>query len=114
MAVNNLSFTVSRGEVLGFLGPNGAGKTTTMNIITGYISATEGRVEVGGHDILEEPLAVKKMIRYMPESPPLYGDMTVRECLRFVTRIKKVPPEEAKTGMEKIMDLVKIGDVRTA
>ncbi|HHU82728.1 MAG TPA: ATP-binding cassette domain-containing protein [Firmicutes bacterium] len=112
VAVNRLSFTVSRGEVLGFLGPNGAGKTTTMNIITGYISATEGRVEVGGHDILEEPLAVKKMIGYMPEFPPLYGDMTVREYLDFVTRIKKVPPEEEKTGMEKIMDLVRIGDVQ--
>ena len=112
VAVNRLSFTVDRGEVLGFLGPNGAGKTTTMNIITGYISATEGRVEVGGYDILEEPLAVKKIIGYMPESPPLYGDMTVREYLDFVTKIKKIPPAEAETGKEKIMDLVKIGDVQ--
>lgn len=112
VAVNRLSFTVDRGEVLGFLGPNGAGKTTTMNIITGYISATEGRVEVGGYDILEEPLAVKGMIGYMPETPPLYGEMTVLEYLDFVTKIKKIPPAEAKTGMEKIMDLVKIGDVQ--
>jgi ABC-2 type transport system ATP-binding protein len=84
LAVDHLDFTVNRGEILGFLGPNGAGKSTTMNIITGYLSATEGSVKLDGHDILEEPQKVKKQIGYMPELPPLYVDMTVRDYLSFV------------------------------
>ncbi len=91
VAVDRLNFTVNRGEILGFLGPNGAGKSTTMNIITGYLSATEGSVKLDGHDILEEPQAVKKQIGYMPELPPLYLDMTVRDYLSFVCDIKGVP-----------------------
>src|SRR5690554_4517776 len=113
VAVDGLSFSVEKGEILGFLGPNGAGKTTTMNIITGYLSATEGTVKVAGYDVLEEPLEVKKRIGYMPETPPLYGQMTVREYLDFVSDIKHVAPPEKEKGMEKIMDLVKIGDVQT-
>ncbi|HPT78419.1 MAG TPA: ATP-binding cassette domain-containing protein [Candidatus Atribacteria bacterium] len=112
VAVDNISFTVNPGEILGFLGPNGAGKTTTMNILTGYISATEGRALVNGVDILEEPEEVKKMIGYLPEFPPLYGEMTVMEYLDFVSDIKQVSGQEKKQSMEKIMDLVKIGDVR--
>src|SRR5690554_1867525 len=112
VAVDGLSFSVEKGEILGFLGPNGAGKTTTMNIITGYLSATEGTVKVAGYDVLEEPLEVKKRIGYMPETPPLYGQMTVREYLDFVSDIKQVGRAEKKRGMEKIMDLVKIGDVQ--
>ena len=81
-AVDKLTFTVNQGEILGFLGPNGAGKSTTMNIITGYLSATEGSVKVDGHDILEEPHEVKQRIGYMPELPPLYPDMTVQELPR--------------------------------
>jgi len=103
---------VEKGEIVGFLGPNGAGKTTTMNIITGYISATEGSVKVDGFDILEEPEEVKKRIGYMPEFPPLYLDMTVQEYLNFVSDIKKIDRVTKKRSMEKIMDMVKIGDVR--
>ncbi|MBM7582511.1 ABC-2 type transport system ATP-binding protein [Caldicoprobacter guelmensis] len=112
VAVDHVNFTVEKGEILGFLGPNGAGKTTTMNIITGYISATEGTVKVDGFDILEEPEEVKKRIGYMPEFPPLYMDMTVQEYLDFVSDIKKIDKSTKKQSMEKIMDLVKIGDVR--
>ena len=90
VGVEDLNFTVNKGEILGFLGPNGAGKSTTMNIITGYLSATEGSVSVDGHDILEEPQEVKKRLGYLPEAPPLYHDMTVREYLSFVGDIKKV------------------------
>ena len=89
-AVDRLTFTVNQGEILGFLGPNGAGKSTTMNIITGYLSATEGSVKVDGHDILEEPHEVKKRIGYMPELPPLYPDMTVQAYLSFAAEIKGV------------------------
>ena len=112
VAVDQVSFTVEKGEIVGFLGPNGAGKTTTMNIITGYISATEGSVKVDGFDILEEPEEVKKRIGYMPEFPPLYLDMTVQEYLNFVSDIKKIDRKTKKKSMEKIMDMVKIGDVR--
>jgi ABC-2 type transport system ATP-binding protein len=82
-AVNNLNFTVEKGEVLGFLGPNGAGKSTTMNIITGYIPSSEGTVKVNGYDILESPKEVKKLTGYLPEQPPVYMDMTVKDYLRF-------------------------------
>ncbi len=112
VAVDSINFTVGAGEILGFLGPNGAGKTTTMNILTGYISATEGKAMINGIDVLEEPEEAKKMIGYLPEFPPLYGDMTVVEYLRFVGDIKGLNASEVKTSMEKIMDLVKIGDVR--
>ena len=78
-AVDNLTFTVNDGEILGFLGPNGAGKTTTMNILTGYLSATEGTAKINGVEVLEDPLGVKKQIGYLPEQPPLYVDMTVKE-----------------------------------
>jgi ABC-2 type transport system ATP-binding protein len=111
VAVEKLNFTVNQGEILGFLGPNGAGKSTTMNIITGYISATEGNVRVDGHDVLEEPEEVKKRLGYLPESPPLYLDMTVTEYLDFVANIKKVNKKAKKESMEKIMALIKIDDV---
>lgn len=112
LATNNLNFTVNKGEVLGFLGPNGAGKSTTMNIITGYISATEGSVKIDGYDVLEKPEEVKKRIGYLPEFPPLYTDMTVKEYLDFVSDIKKVSKAQKTKDMEKIMDLVRIADVR--
>lgn len=83
-AVDDISFTVERGEILGFLGPNGAGKSTTMNIITGYLSSTEGTVTIDGHEILEDPIAAKSHIGYLPEQPPLYMDMTVKEYLNFM------------------------------
>ncbi|HZJ57851.1 MAG TPA: ABC transporter ATP-binding protein [Clostridia bacterium] len=112
LAVDNLDFTVNEGEILGFLGPNGAGKSTTMNIITGYISATEGTVTVDGYDILDNPEEVKKRIGYMPEFPPLYVDMTVREYLDFVFEIKKVDDKDKKQDMDRILELVRITDVR--
>lgn len=110
-AVDNLSFTVDKGQILGFLGPNGAGKSTTMNIITGYISATEGTVTVNGIDVYEEPEEVKKMIGYLPEFPPLYPDMTVKEYLYFVADIKKVNKNEKKQMIEEIMEATKITDM---
>jgi ABC-2 type transport system ATP-binding protein len=112
LAAKNLNFTVNKGEILGFLGPNGAGKSTTMNIITGYISATEGTVKIDGYDVLEKPEEVKKRIGYLPEFPPLYTDMTVNEYLDFVCGIKKVGKIQKNNDMEKIMDLVRIADVR--
>ena len=111
LAVDHLTFTVPRGQILGFLGPNGAGKSTTMNIITGYISATEGSVSINGHDIYEEPEEAKKSIGYLPEQPPVYMDMTVKEYLGFVAELKSVPKKEreaqiasalAKTGTEDV------------
>lgn len=107
-AVDHLSFTVDKGQILGFLGPNGAGKSTTMNIITGYMSATEGTVTVNGLDVFEEPEEVKKMIGYLPEFPPLYPDMTVKEYLNFVADIKKVKKSEKKQMITDIMEATKI------
>ena len=110
-AVKGISFTVNDGEVLGFLGPNGAGKTTTMNIITGYLSSTSGSVKVNGHDILEEPEMAKKEIGYLPENPPLYTDMTVKEYLNFICDLKGVAKEMRKNQLENIVAMVKISDV---
>ncbi len=111
LAVDQLNFKVDKGEILGFLGPNGAGKSTTMNIITGYLSATEGRVKVGGADILEEPEAVKRQIGYMPEQPPLYFDMTVQEYLGFVCNIKGVSRAARKDNMDKALRMLALQDV---
>ncbi|MCI7768295.1 MAG: ABC transporter ATP-binding protein [Oscillospiraceae bacterium] len=109
-AVDNISFTVNDGEILGFLGPNGAGKSTTMNILTGYISSTDGEVLINGIDILDNPTAAKKEIGYLPEIPPLYPDMSVKEYLNFVYDLKKCKiPREAH--IEDVCKLVKITDV---
>jgi ABC-2 type transport system ATP-binding protein len=112
LAVDRLNFTVNRGEILGFLGPNGAGKSTTMNIITGYLSATEGSVKLDGHDILEEPQVVKRQIGYMPELPPVYLDMTVQDYLSFVCDIKGVTRARRRESMDRSLGLLKIADVR--
>lgn len=109
--VDNLSFTVEKGQIVGFLGPNGAGKSTTMNMITGYISATEGSVKVNGYDIYDEPEKVKESIGYLPEQPPLYPDMLVREYLNFVCDLKKVKKAEKERTLSKVMRLTKITDV---
>ena len=109
-AVNDISFTVGEGEILGFLGPNGAGKSTTMNILTGYLSATEGTVTINGHDILEEPNAAKANIGYLPEIPPLYLDMTVREYLDFMYDLKKCALPRVK-HITEICKVMKIEDV---
>ncbi len=110
-AVKGISFTANAGEILGFLGPNGAGKTTTMNIITGFLSATEGSVTIDGFDILDNPKEARSRIGYLPEQPPLYLDMTVEKYLKFIYELKKVKlPEEAH--LKEIMTLVKIYDIK--
>lgn len=111
-AVDDISFTVEKGEVLGFLGPNGAGKSTTMNIITGFIPSTEGTVKVCGYDIMESPAEVKQRIGYLPELPPLYMDMTINEYLNFVADLKLVNKKQKKSQISDVMELVKLGDVR--
>lgn len=111
LAVDNVSFSIKKGEVVGFLGPNGAGKSTIMNIITGYLSYTVGSVSIDGIDIIENPEAAKRRIGYLPEIPPLYVDMTVREYLYFVYDLKKVKFPKAP-HIEEIMRLVGIGEVK--
>ena len=110
-AVNDISFHVKKGEIVGFLGPNGAGKSTTMNILTGYISATSGSVKIAGHDILESPLEAKRHIGYLPENPPLYLDMTVLEYLKFVAELKGVPHKQILAEVANALNLVRIKDV---
>ncbi|MBR5381525.1 MAG: ABC transporter ATP-binding protein [Oscillospiraceae bacterium] len=111
-AVNDISFTIEKGRIYGFLGPNGAGKTTTMNIMTGYIGLTSGQVIVNGHDIQEEPYEAKKCIGYLPEHPPVYGDMTPLEYVTFAAELKNIPAAERASAIEKAMDLTKIMDVK--
>ena len=111
MAVDHLSFTVRDGQIYGFLGPNGAGKSTTMNIMTGYLGATSGEVLINGHNILEEPEAAKSDIGYLPEIPPLYTDMTVREYLDFAASLKKIPRATRAEAVAEAMELVKVADV---
>ena len=109
-AVDNISFEVGKGEILGFLGPNGAGKSTTMNILTGYLSATNGTVTINGYDILENPNAAKASIGYLPEIPPLYPDMTVREYLNFMCDLKKCALPRQR-HIAEICKVMKIEDV---
>lgn len=109
-AVNDISFNVEKGEIVGFLGPNGAGKSTTMNILTGYLSATSGSVKIAGYDILENPMEAKKHIGFLPEHPPLYLDMTVKEYLDFVFDLKKCNLNKKK-HISEIVDVINIGDV---
>lgn len=104
VAVDDLSFEVAEGELLGFLGPNGAGKTTTMRVLTGFLPASSGLVKVAGHDVFEEPLEVKRRIGYLPETPPLYPEMTVRGYLRFVATLRGVPRGQLATELERVAD----------
>ena len=110
-AVDDLSFKVERGEILGFLGPNGAGKTTTMRILTGYMPPTEGKAIVAGYDVLEQPIDAKRRTGYLPETPPLYPDMSVAEYLSFVAKIKGVPSGERKQRIQTVMARVHIDDM---
>lgn len=112
-AVDDISFVVNDGEIVGFLGPNGAGKTTTMNMMTGYISSTNGSVVINGFDILKEPEKAKAQIGYLPDTPPLYGDMRVCEYLNFVCDIKGVAKSKRKAMLEEIYETVKISEVKT-
>ncbi len=109
-AVDDISFKIEQGEIVGFLGPNGAGKTTTMNILTGYLSATSGKTKVAGIDILENPMEAKKHIGFLPEQPPLYLDMTVKEYLYFVFDLKKCTLSK-KEHIDEIVDVMNISDV---
>ena len=111
-AVDDLSFEIDEGHVYGFLGPNGAGKSTTMNIMTGCLSATSGRVLIDGHDIFEEPNSAKKLIGYLPEQPPLYMSETPLEYLRFVGQAKGLRGEELQRQIEEVIDQTKIQDVK--
>ena len=103
-AVDDVSFRVERGEILGFLGPNGAGKTTTMRILTGYMPATDGKAIVAGFDVFDQPVEAKRRIGYLPETPPLYPDMTVAEYLSFVAKIKGVPSGDRKARIKQVME----------
>lgn len=110
-AVDDVNFSVGAGEILGFLGPNGAGKTTTMRIITGYMPATDGSVTVAGHDVFTAPIEAKKRTGYLPETPPLYPDMTVRDYVTFVARIKGVPSRDVRGRVEDVMKKTHIADM---
>ena len=110
-AVDDVSFRVERGEILGFLGPNGAGKTTTMRVITGYMPATEGRAVVAGFDVFAQPIQAKRRIGYLPETPPLYPEMTVREYLAFVARIKGVAAADRTSRVREMMERTDIADM---
>jgi ABC-2 type transport system ATP-binding protein len=110
-AIQDVTFNVEEGEVLGFLGPNGAGKTTAMRAITGYIPASEGRILVNGFDVFEQPLEVRRRVGYLPENPPLYPEMTVRGYLRFVARVKGVPREGLEDEVTRVMDRVHVAEV---
>jgi len=110
-AVDDVSFRVERGEILGFLGPNGAGKTTTMRILTGYMPASEGRAMVAGFDIFDKPIDAKRRIGYLPEAPPLYPDMTVREYVDFVARIKGVSSKERRDRVDSVLKRTHVADM---
>ena len=110
-AVDDVSFKAERGEILGFLGPNGAGKTTTMRVLTGYMPATDGKAIVAGYDVLEQPVEAKRRTGYLPETPPLYPDMTVSDYLAFCARIKGVPRSERATRLHSVMERTQIADV---
>ncbi len=112
LAVDHLNFTIEEGKIYGFLGPNGAGKSTTMNIMTGYLGATEGTVMINGHDILKEPEVAKKSIGYLPEIPPLYMEMTVLEYLEFAAELKKIPKAHRETQIENVMSMAKLNGVK--
>ena len=111
VAVQDLSFAVQKGEVIGFLGPNGAGKTTTMRILAGFIPATSGAAKVAGFDVFEQPREVKRRIGYLPENPPVYVDMTPRAYLSFCAGLKKLPRARVKGEIERVAHLARIEDV---
>ena len=111
IAVDQASFKIEKGEIVGFLGPNGAGKSTTMNILTGYLSSTEGTVKIDGQDILEYPTEIKRKIGYLPENPPLYMDMTVKEYLSFSAEIKGIASKSKKEKVNRVMETVGVHDV---
>ncbi len=112
-AVEDLSFRIEKGEIVGFLGPNGAGKTTTMRILTGFLPATSGKVKISGYDIFSDPMNVKKRGGYLPEHPPVYTEMTVEGYLLYVAKIKGVPRKKRKEALARVLDRCGLSDVRT-
>jgi ABC-2 type transport system ATP-binding protein len=108
IAIDGLNFSVNEGEILGFLGPNGAGKTTTMRILTGFLPASEGTVKIAGFDVFEQPMEVKRRLGYLPETPPLYLEMTVRGYLEFVARLKGVPGREIEQEVDRVSGLTSV------
>ena len=111
-AIQDVSFRVEKGEILGFLGPNGAGKTTTMRILTGFIPATSGTAIVAGYDVFEQPMEVKRRIGYLPEHPPLYNELTVTEYLKFVGRIKGIPRQRLPDALDRVVERTGLKEVR--
>jgi ABC-2 type transport system ATP-binding protein len=112
LAVDDISFSVARGEVVGFLGPNGAGKTTTMRMLTGFLPATDGTALIDGHDIFTDPLNARRSVGYLPESPPLYPEMSVEGYLKYVTKVKDVPRNRRKESVERALERCGLADVR--
>ncbi len=110
-AIDNLSFEIAKGEVVGFLGPNGAGKSTTMKIITGFMAPTSGEAMIGGEDVFENPVAVKKKIGYLPEAPPLYPEMKVKDYLKFVAELKSVPADKIKEYIDYALSATQLNEV---
>lgn len=112
VAVDGVSFSVGKGEVVGFLGPNGAGKTTTMRILTGFLPASDGHARIAGHDIFDEPLAARRAVGYLPEAPPLYPEMSVEAYLSYVASIKDVPRAKRREAVGRAMERCALADVR--
>jgi ABC-2 type transport system ATP-binding protein len=110
--VDDVSFSVARGEVVGFLGPNGAGKTTTMRMLTGFLPPTDGAAEIAGHDIFTEPLAARRSVGYLPESPPLYPEMSVKSYVAYVARIKDVPRARRRAAVDRALERCGLAEVR--
>jgi ABC-2 type transport system ATP-binding protein len=110
VAVDDVSFSVGKGEVVGFLGPNGAGKTTTMRMLTGFLPPTDGTAAIAGHDIFGEPLAARRAVGYLPETPPLYPEMSVVSYLNYVARIKDVPRRERRAAVERAIERCGLGE----
>src|SRR5689334_23449405 len=112
VAVDNISFEVEKGQIVGFLGPNGAGKTTTMRVLTCFLPPTSGTATVAGFDVLENPMEVKKRIGYLPETPPVYPEMEVKEYLTFVGRLKGIPSADIARRVDEVSGRCSVGDVR--
>src|SRR3954453_14350592 len=112
VAVDNISFEVEKGQIVGFLGPNGAGKTTTMRVLTCFLPPTSGTANVAGYDVIEQPMEVKKRIGYLPETPPVYPEMEVSEYLNFVGRLKGIPSADIGRRVDEVMGRCAVGDVR--
>jgi ABC-2 type transport system ATP-binding protein len=111
VAVEDVDFSIARGEVVGFLGPNGAGKTTTMRMLTGFLPPTDGTAVIAGHDIFSDPIAARRAIGYLPETPPLYPEMTVRSYLTYVARIKDVPRAKMRTAVDRVLERTALTEV---